>query len=88
MRSNSGVLAADKGECAVMLPRNPRTKEAAEKALKEMEGTEVGQWRVRCGWAHHKSEAAVAPLDPAAVDKADPANNNVYIGNLSAEVAC
>ena len=47
----------------------------------------MGQWRVRCGWAHHKSEAAVAALDPAAIDKADPTNNNVYIGNLSSEVA-
>ena len=46
----------------------------------------MGQWKVRCGWAHHKAEAALAPLDPAAVDKADPANSNVYIGNLSAEV--
>ena len=46
----------------------------------------MGQWKVRCGWAHHKADAALAPLDPAAVDSADPTNNNVYIGNLSAEV--
>jgi hypothetical protein len=51
-----------------------------------MNGAEVGQWRVRCGWAHHKAEGAAAPLDAGAVDRADPANNNVYIGNLSSEV--
>lgn len=63
-----------------------RTKEAAERALTEMNGAEVGQWKVRCGWAHHKAEAAAQPLDPAAIDAADPTNDNVYIGNLSSEV--
>ena len=63
-----------------------RTKEAAERALVEMNGAEVGQWKVRCGWAHHKAEAAPQPLDAAAIDASDPTNNNVYIGNLSSEV--
>jgi len=50
-----------------------------------MDSVQVGQWRIRCGWAHHKTEAASA-LDSDTVDKADPANTNVYVGNLSTEV--
>jgi hypothetical protein len=63
-----------------------RTKEAAEKALKEMEGAAVGQWRLRVGWAHHKQESEKA-LSADTVSKSDSTNNNVYVGNLSPE-AC
>jgi hypothetical protein len=62
-----------------------RTKEAAEKALAEMDGAQVGQWKIRCGWAHHKTEA-VTGLDADTIDRADPANTNVYVGNLPSEV--
>ncbi|BDA42390.1 Oligouridylate-binding protein 1 [Coccomyxa sp. Obi] len=62
-----------------------RTKEAAEKALVEMNEATVGQWKIRCGWAHHKTEA-VTGLDAETVDRADPANTNVYVGNLASEV--
>ena len=63
-----------------------RTKEAAEKALVEMNEATVGQWKIRCGWAHHKTEA-VTGLDAETVDRADPANTNVYVGNLASEVS-
>lgn len=62
-----------------------RTKEAAEKALKEMDGAAVGQWRLRVGWAHHKQDSE-KQLNADAISKADPANNNVYVGNLAPEV--
>ncbi|KAK9845716.1 hypothetical protein WJX81_000399 [Elliptochloris bilobata] len=62
-----------------------RTQEDAERAIQTMNGMVVGQWRVRCGWANHKQET-VGEMNAAAVDKADPTNSNVYVGNLSAEV--
>lgn len=75
-------------ELRVLLGGHCRTKEAAEKALAEMDGAQVGQWKIRCGWAHHKTEA-VTGLDVDTVDRADPANTNVYVGNLPTEVhAC
>ena len=41
--------------------------------------------RVRCGWAQHKQ--TVNSLDWTTVDRADPHNCNVYLGNVSQEVS-
>ena len=41
--------------------------------------------RIRCGWAQHKQ--SVNNLDYATVDRADPHNCNVYVGNVSQEVS-
>ncbi len=62
-----------------------RTKDAAEKALKEMDGAPVGQWRLRVGWAHHRQDTDKA-ISAEAISKADPNNNNIYVGNLAPEV--
>ncbi|CAK0783496.1 hypothetical protein CVIRNUC_006695 [Coccomyxa viridis] len=56
----------------------------AEKALAQMSGAMLGSRRIRCGWAQHKQETSSASY--VAVDRADPENANVYIGNLAAEV--
>ena len=42
--------------------------------------------RIRCGWAQHKHDDP-PPLDYNTVDHADPANSNVYVGSLSADVS-
>jgi hypothetical protein len=47
-----------------------------------MHGQFVGARRVRCGWAQHKTDAVPAP-DPLTLDRADPSNTNVYVGNLA-----
>ena len=41
--------------------------------------------KARCGWATHKQTAQ--SLDRAATSRSDPQNCNVYIGNVSQEVA-
>jgi hypothetical protein len=47
-----------------------------------MHGQFIGARRVRCGWAQHKTEGLVS-MDPQILDRADPTNTNVYVGNLS-----
>lgn len=66
-----------------------RTKEEAERAIQEMHGQLIGSRRVRCGWAQHKQvseQDAAQPLDYETLDKADPTNSNVYIGNVPPEM--
>ena len=41
--------------------------------------------RTRCGWAQHKQNTN--SLEPLTVDRADPQNANVYIGNVSPDVS-
>lgn len=62
------------------------SKEEAETAIEAMHGQFVGARRVRCSWAQHKTEPAL-PMDPALLNRADPTNTNVYVGNLSPGVA-
>lgn len=40
--------------------------------------------RARCGWAQHKQ--SVQSLDYTSVDRSDPQNCNVYVGNVSQDV--
>ncbi|DBA78486.1 TPA: hypothetical protein ACH3X2_007974 [Trebouxia sp. C0005] len=62
-----------------------RTQEAAENAIAMMNGKLVGHRRTRCGWAHHKQNTN--SLEPSSVDRADPQNANVYVGNVSPDVS-
>ena len=41
--------------------------------------------RVRCGWAQHKQDIP-ENVDMSVIDKADPANANIYVGNVSPDV--
>lgn len=59
-----------------------RLREEADAAIQLMHGQFVGARRVRCGWAQHKTDAVPAP-DPLTLDRADPSNTNVYVGNLA-----
>jgi len=63
-----------------------RTQEEAEEAIQTMHGQFVGARRVRCGWAQHKMESAL-PMDATVLDRVDPTNTNVYIGNLAPHVS-
>lgn len=47
-----------------------------------MHGQFIGARRVRCGWAQHKTDGIVS-MDPHILDRADPTNTNVYVGNLA-----
>lgn len=40
--------------------------------------------RIRCGWAQHKQ--VINSLDYSTVDRANPHNCNVYVGNVSQDV--
>lgn len=62
-----------------------RTREDAEAAIAAMHGQFIGARRVRCGWAQHKTDNVV-PMDPPLLDKADPTNTNVYVGNLAPDL--
>lgn len=62
-----------------------RTPAEAEAAIAGMHGQFVGSRRVRCGWAQHKTDPA-APVDPSLLDRADPTNTNVYVGNLAPQL--
>lgn len=59
-----------------------RQREEAEAAIGMMHGQFIGARRVRCGWAQHKTDGIVA-MDPQILDRADPTNTNVYVGNLA-----
>ena len=56
--------------------------EEAETGIATMHGQFVGSRRVRCGWAQHKTDAAI-PADSTILDRLDPTNTNIYVGNLS-----
>ncbi|GBF93014.1 hypothetical protein Rsub_05625 [Raphidocelis subcapitata] len=60
-----------------------RSKEEAQAAIERMHGQVVGTRRVRCGWAQHKHDDSAALTDPGAIDVSDPANTNVYVGNIA-----
>ncbi|KDD72477.1 hypothetical protein H632_c3295p0, partial [Helicosporidium sp. ATCC 50920] len=63
-------------------------REQAEAAIRAMQGRVVGSHRVRVGWAEHRvGDAAVKPLDAEALDRSDPTNTNVYVGNLDSALA-
>ena len=64
-----------------------RSKEDAEAAIDRMQGRQIGSRRIRVGWAQHKQDETTDPLEFEAVDRADPSNTNVYIGNISPETA-
>jgi len=57
-----------------------------ESAIAAMHGQFVGSRRVRCGWAQHKTSAAL-PTDAHMLTRADPTNTNIYVGNLSPSVS-
>jgi RNA recognition motif-containing protein len=60
------------------------TAPEAEAAIAAMHGQPVGARCVRCGWAAHKAEGPAAPPpSPQLLDRADPTNTNVYVGNLA-----
>eukprot|EP00210_Caulerpa_lentillifera_P005277 g5042.t1 len=63
-----------------------RNKEDAERSIHEMHGKLIGSRRVRCGWAQHKMQDASQQMDYDTLDKSDPTNTNVYIGNISPEL--
>ncbi|KFM27801.1 Nucleolysin TIAR [Auxenochlorella protothecoides] len=58
------------------------TKAQAEAAIQGQHGQTIGSRRVRCGWAQHKVGESAAPVDAAVLDRSDPTNTNVYVGNL------
>ena len=60
--------------------------EDAENAIAAMHGQFVGSRRVRCGNAQHKTDAAL-PTNPNVLDRADPTNTNIYVGNLAASLS-
>ena len=62
------------------------TKEQAKLAIEGMDGAYVGTRCIRCGWAKHKTDAAV-PADPNILDQTDPTNTNIYIGNLPGDLS-
>lgn len=62
-----------------------RTREEADNAIQQFNGSFVGHRRVRCGWAQHKAD--VNASDIASVHHSDPSNANVYVGNIAAEVS-
>lgn len=64
-----------------------RNREDAERAIQEMHGRLIGSRPVRCGWAQHKQQDTSQPLDYESLDKADPTNTNVYIGNIPPEMS-
>lgn len=68
-------------------PRRPFSLEhhAPRKAWPSPQGQHgqtIGSRRVRCGWAQHKVGESAAPVDAAVLDRSDPTNTNVYVGNL------
>jgi len=60
-------------------------REHAEHAIESMQGKLVGSRRVRVGWAAHKKEQVLLPVDYESVDRASPTNTNVYVGNVSSD---
>ncbi|KAL4537847.1 hypothetical protein Ndes2526B_g04291 [Nannochloris sp. 'desiccata'] len=60
--------------------------EDGEAAIAAMHGQFVGSRRVRCGWAQHKTTAAL-PTDAHILTRADPTNTNIYVGNLAASLS-
>lgn len=63
-----------------------KSKTEAQHAIEAMDGAHIGSRCIRCGWAQHKTEAAL-PSDPTILDRSDPTNTNVYVGNLPAAVS-
>ncbi|KAK9825460.1 hypothetical protein WJX81_004884 [Elliptochloris bilobata] len=61
-----------------------RTREEAERALNTMNGTFLGHRRIRCGWAQHKQDTSSCNF--GCIDRADPTNANVYVGNVAADI--
>ncbi|KAL4437767.1 hypothetical protein ABPG77_005679 [Micractinium sp. CCAP 211/92] len=59
-----------------------RQRSEADAAIQAMHGQFIGARRVRCGWAQHKTDGIVS-MDPQILDRADPTNTNVYVGNLA-----
>ena len=49
-----------------------------------MNGTFLGHRRIRCGWAQHKQDTSSCNF--GCIDRADPTNANVYVGNVAADV--
>jgi nucleolysin TIA-1/TIAR len=60
--------------------------EDGEASIAAMHGQFVGSRRVRCGWAQHKTTAAL-PTDAHILTRADPTNTNIYVGNLAASLS-
>jgi nucleolysin TIA-1/TIAR len=58
-----------------------RKNQEGEDAITKMHGQFVGSRKVRCGWAQHKTDD-IGPIDPILLNRADPTNTNVYVGNL------
>lgn len=54
----------------------------ARHAIDQLDGQFIGSRKVRCGWAQHKTED-ISPVDREIIDRSDPTNTNVYVGNLS-----
>ncbi len=52
--------------------------------MNSMNGTFLGHRRIRCGWAQHKQDTSACNF--GCIDRADPTNANVYVGNVAADV--
>ncbi|KAG1655676.1 hypothetical protein FOA52_011804 [Chlamydomonas sp. UWO 241] len=62
-----------------------RRREDAEGAIERMQGQLLGSRRIRVSWAQHKQDEMGPPPEFYAVDRSDPCNTNVYIGNIASE---
>eukprot|EP00798_Chlamydomonas_sp_ICE-L_P024446 gene24446-10046_t len=60
-------------------------KEDADNALVKMHGSLIGGRKIRCGWAQHKLDDCSTTPDHDSIDRADPSNTNVYVGNIPPE---
>ena len=52
--------------------------------MNQMNGTFLGHRRIRCGWAQHKQDTSSCNF--GCIDRADPTNATVYVGNVAADV--
>ena len=61
-----------------------RTFDEAASAITAMNGALLGSQRIRCGWAQHKQDTASSSF--GIIERADPTNTCVYLGNVAADV--
>jgi len=62
-----------------------KSADDAEHSIQKMNGEILGGRRIRCGWAQHKNESN-GHADASDIDRTDPTNTNVYVGNIASEV--
>uniref|UniRef100_A0A7R9YY94 RRM domain-containing protein n=1 Tax=Chlamydomonas euryale TaxID=1486919 RepID=A0A7R9YY94_9CHLO len=62
-----------------------RQRKDASAAIQKMQGQLIGSRRVRVGWGQHKQDEQISPPKYDSVDRSDPFNTNVYVGNVAPE---